>query len=468
MSLSLYTDDRLPKIPNDGYCHAILEDGAKCNLKTDKFKKEGKWVYAKWCPQHNTPCKRYYETYKDSCIGFKNFKCSKTEGTRTTETAKKSRIKECMNDRQFFESRCYHESKRDRGHLLFLETLQRMFDECGDIIEELPIEELKKSTADISQSSPTQESLASKISKLSLSVETEQERKKRLESKKEKTLEYKKLQKSIQIEKEKEKRKELEKLQKESLKQKEKENEEKLNEIFVQIQDPKNKPFILEKQNLLIQEISGLIDDEDFEILERTFKSIKNKRSTKEQKGSDKIYSRIVQEYNTVLDLLPEIKLFYPKFKEIKSRVNTILPLEEVQLLQNYLKILQQFHTMKKQIDNRLEDYQNKVSKETYATYKTKLDEMKIQDNLLKSDLLSNLQKKKKDMSDKDYEGKVKITNLVFQDWDNKFKDIYAKLYELESHNITSREFLQFYNEFILWREKKFVNIMELSYRWGI
>ena len=459
MSVSLFSGDKLPKLPNDGYCYAVNEDGQRCGLRTKRHKKNGKWVYEKWCNLHNTDCKRHYETYKDSCRGFKYFKCSK-QGTRLSESSKKLKIRECLNDREFFESKCYHESKRDQGHLLFLEMLEQMLLECNEILMELPVEELTGSaTSGVSKA----ESLESKLEQLDLSVETEAERKQRMKAKQEKTREYQEIQKSEKKEKLSMK-KELEKLEKEAMKEKEKMEAETLNKIYQQsLPTPKSSEREIVEQEALVNKILLQLDHED-KLLELA-SEIQTIKGRVKYVGGDIIYDRLMADYRNILK--SETVTMFQKFEKIaKQSSKVVLSSSDRKFLERYSTLLTTKNNNINEMLQRAKAYKDKLEIKALDYYRKTLYQLKLEDSVMEMEILNKLSKQKSNLSDKEYEGRIKIIKMIFQEWNEKLKNMLKILEDLDAGKVNKQVFLDAYVEFIEWREKKLNNTITLIAKW--
>lgn len=124
---------RLPKLRNDGLCHAVLENQKRCPNPTF-LKSNGQ--YSKWCLQHTTKCSRLNKDYKSSCANFDYMKCG-AEDSFDTASTKLYALNNCYKDRLNFEKKCIHESKRDEGHRIFVENLLSDKEVCQEIVKEL-------------------------------------------------------------------------------------------------------------------------------------------------------------------------------------------------------------------------------------------------------------------------------------------------------------------------------------------
>lgn len=140
-------DITLPKIINDGICHAILKDGkTRCPNKTFiKSYKNNTPVYSKWCKIHSTECGQLNKEYKSSCNGVSEWKCS-SKGQYIFENGKLINLENCINDRNIFEKKCIHQSKRDLGHQQFVQLLQNKRKKCAEVVKKLqpPKSEVKQ------------------------------------------------------------------------------------------------------------------------------------------------------------------------------------------------------------------------------------------------------------------------------------------------------------------------------------
>lgn len=462
MATLLFNDDELPKIPNNKRCHAILEDKTRCPNQTIKYiNAKGKTVYPKWCEQHSKNCKDLNLHYKNSCLGFKDFRCNRS-GTHASESTKKYRITECIKDRKDFESKCYYESERDQGHLSFLSHLQRLLDECSEIIGKLHVEQTKKT---IPVNTTEEEQVLSLISGLGLTILSEKEKNKTLQEKKKKTT-LLEAEKSLAS---KSKKMESLKIAEAAKIQKEKEEKEEIVffDHFISLQKEKEKEKG-QSQEEIVQNI--LLLDEIYEKSQRYEKDfetlqlkIKEFNIALLKLGPNPAIDHFKDKIKELLKINTDIvKLTNdPRYETISTKVLGKQPLDKKE--KEYLQLVHQ--KVNKMFDGTqtllskadiIEKSNNKKVKEAYY-YKFKQEKMEIKslENtfLMWSTNLSIKQEQKN--------GLKKILEMTFKDWNKRYDQV-IQAFDEE----TIEKFNQKYNEYTEWKKAKLQSLNSLFGRY--
>jgi hypothetical protein len=145
---------KLPKLYNDGRCHAVLPDGSRCPNRTFVKKYDGKTpIYSKWCDVHSPECVRKNIEYKKKCKNFDQWSCNDRMKHNQAETILNF-IDGCIYERSEFEESCIHSSRRDEGHQIFVENLLDNKRTCSDRVRQTTqqkqpsLQEIKKGVLD--------------------------------------------------------------------------------------------------------------------------------------------------------------------------------------------------------------------------------------------------------------------------------------------------------------------------------
>lgn len=140
----------LPKLYNDGRCHAVLPDGSRCPNRTFVKKYQGKTpIYSKWCDVHSPECVRKNIEYKKKCKNFDEWSCNDKMKQNQAQTILNF-IDGCIYERSEFEDSCIHSSRRDEGHQIFVENLFNNKKACLDRVrqttqpKQASLQEIKK------------------------------------------------------------------------------------------------------------------------------------------------------------------------------------------------------------------------------------------------------------------------------------------------------------------------------------
>ena len=422
----------LPKLGNTEICHAVLPDGSRCKNKVEKRRIDGKMKSSKWCSQHNRTCKEKYETYKDSCLNFRSFPCSK-DGTRSTESSKQYAIKRCYNDRKDFEEKCYHESLRDEGHKKFLDFLSRMFEECTEIIQQFPVQKSIKKQTDIT--TERSEELISDVMN-SLNILSIEERKRLQQQKQE-------LQRKQQMEREQEEKRLSQQRKLESrtkTKQQKQDNEIYLFESVISQSTQDLIDKINEKFNKMNEDMELLRKNRlDFQELYVYFNYLKK----------DKIFERLERKYKNITELVKEIynESFQFENYEDKSELTD----KEQNTLINLNQKLDQYHFLIASFDQELKDYKINVldKKLTEFTNATLSSEKRASEDS-KNVFIKVLKNAKKDgqLTEDTLKKGMAFTEKLYDSWLKLWDETKDVLDRYAARKITVDEFMKKFSDY--------------------
>jgi hypothetical protein len=387
---------------------------------------------SKWCSQHNRTCKEKYETYKDSCLNFRSFPCSK-DGTRSTESSKQYAIKRCYNDRKDFEEKCYHESLRDEGHKKFLDFLSRMFEECTEIIQQFPVQKSIKKQTDIT--TERSEELISDVMN-SLNILSIEERKRLQQQKQE-------LQRKQQMEREQEEKRLSQQRKLESrtkTKQQKQDNEIYLFESVISQSTQELIDKINEKFNKMNEDMELLRKNRlDFQELYVYFNYLKK----------DKIFERLERKYKNITELVKEIynESFQFENYEDKSELTD----KEQNTLINLNQKLDQYHFLIASFDQELKDYKINVldKKLTEFTNATLSSEKRASEDS-KNVFIKVLKNAKKDgqLTEDTLKKGMAFTEKLYDSWLKLWDETKDVLDRYAARKITVDEFMKKFSDY--------------------